>query len=208
MIKIKDLGLIDFNEAWAIQNRYVDEVILSKEKNFLLLCEHPSVLTLGRLADRRHILSSDDELQRRHIEVISINRGGEVTLHSPGQLIIYPVVNLEKFGKDLHQYLYKLEQVGIDFLGLFGIVGERISGKTGVWIGNRKIISIGVGVRKWIAFHGMSVNISNDLDLFQMINPCGMKVAVTSVEKEKNCPISMGDVKEKITNIFQQQFRG
>ncbi|MEW5895277.1 MAG: lipoyl(octanoyl) transferase LipB [Candidatus Omnitrophota bacterium] len=205
-MEIKDLGLVAFDEAWKIQERCVNQAIEARDKCFLLLCEHPVVLTLGRLADRKHILLSDQELLRRNISVVPVNRGGEVTLHAPGQLVIYPIFNLENSGKDLHQYLHELEEVGIDFLRLFDIVGRRISGKTGVWIGEKKIISIGIGVRKWVAFHGMSINIAVDLNLFDVIHPCGMDVEMTSIEHEGKNSFSMEDAKKKIVNVFQQRF--
>lgn len=205
-MKIKDLGLIDYQEAWDVQKQCVDQVIKNPDCNFLLMCEHPSVLTLGRLADRSHILYSDVVLKEKGIRVLSIDRGGEVTLHTPGQLVIYPILNLERIGKDLHAYLYKLEQVGIDFLNLFGIMGGRVRGKTGVWIDKRKIMSVGVGVRKWVSFHGISININTDLSFFDMINPCGMEILMTSLAREKNCFIDMNEAKVKVVDVFEKVF--
>jgi lipoate-protein ligase B len=207
-MNVKDLGLIDYRQAWALQQEYVEKVVQDRDQGYLLLCEHPPVLTLGRLADRSHILYSENELQERRIAIIPIDRGGEVTLHAPGQLVVYPIFNLESYGKDLHHYLHKLEDAGIDFLTLFGIVGNRISGKTGVWVGDQKVMSIGIGVRKWVSFHGIAMNVNTDLALFRLIRPCGMDVQTTSVSRELNCPVEMADAKEKMVVVFKKIFGG
>lgn len=206
MISIQDLGLIDYQNAWDIQRKYVDDVISGRIHHALLLCEHPPVLTLGRLADPGHILFNEDILKDRGINVISVDRGGEVTLHAPGQLILYPILNLDGLGRDLHRYLYQLEQVGIDFLKLFGIVGKRVSGKTGVWIDDKKIMSIGIGVRKWVSFHGLGINIHTDLSLFRLIRPCGLDVDMTSLDRQIQDVPDMVKVKNIITDIFKKEF--
>lgn len=203
---IKDLGLIDYREGLGVQQQYVNEVIKHRDQRFLLVCEHPLVLTLGRLADSSHIRLSESVLSTKKIAVVSTNRGGEVTLHAPGQIVVYPIIDLAQQGKDLHIYLHQLEQVGIDFLRLFDIMGERVSGKTGVWIGEKKIMSIGIGVRKWVSFHGFSVNINTNLNLFDMINPCGMTVTMTSLANEIGHVISMVDAKEKLEVILNNIF--
>jgi len=207
MISIQDLGLIDYQSAWDIQRQCVDDVIKGRRQHVLLICEHPPVLTLGRLADRSHILFNEEYLCRQGIRVIPVDRGGEVTLHAPGQLILYPILNLDKLGRDLHRYLHQLEQVGIDFLRLFGIVGKRVLGKTGVWIDDKKIMSIGIGVRKWVSFHGIGINIYTDLSCFQMIRPCGLEVEMTSLQRQIAGTIDMGKVKEMITDVFEREFR-
>lgn len=206
MLVIKDLGLINYHEAWDIQRSCVEDVIAERTKNVLLLCEHPAVLTLGRLADPTHILFPEAILKQRRIETVSVDRGGEVTLHAPGQLILYPILNLDGIGRDLHKYLYRLEQVGIDFLRLFGIVGKRIPGKTGVWVNDKKIMSIGIGVRKWVSFHGLGMNIHTDLSLFQTIRPCGLEVEMTSLDCQMQDAPVMDDVKKIITEIFKKEF--
>lgn len=205
-MEVKDLGLIDYQKAWDLQKQCVDEIVKGRKRGYLLLCEHPTVLTLGRLADRSHILFSKDILARQKVSVVPIDRGGEVTVHAPGQLVVYPILDLEKHGKDLHSYLHKLEQVGIDFLRLFDIMGDRMPEKTGVWVDSRKIMSVGIGVRRWISFHGISVNINTDLSLFGLIRPCGMEVEMTSIGQEKGCKVDMAAAKEKIVSIFQREF--
>lgn len=202
--RVKDLGLIDYQEAYGFQKRCVDEA-LNGGPQTLLLCEHPMVLTLGRLADEKNILLDDIKLNKRKIKVYHIDRGGEVTLHAPGQLVVYPILDLANFGKDLRRYLQKLEQVAIDLLGDFGIVANRFSGHTGVWIEGKKIVSIGIGVRKWISFHGLAINVNTDLEMFSMINPCGLDVKMTSIRAIK--PVAMAQVKERIVGHFCRIFQ-
>jgi lipoate-protein ligase B len=128
-------------------------------------------------------------------------------LHAPGQLIIYPILNLTHFGKDLRFYLRQLEQVAIDLLGDFDIVANRFPGQTGVWIGEYKIASIGIGVRKWTSFHGLAINVSTDLKLFSMIKPCGLNVAMTSMSEASGKTIDMKEVKGKIVELFFKKFQ-
>jgi len=207
MIEIRDLGLIAYERAYELQRRYVEKVVVNRGQNYLLICEHPLVLTLGRLADRKHIVCPENRIEGSGISIVPVDRGGDVTLHAPGQLIAYPILNLENFDKDLHQYLFRLEQVGIDFLRLFDIVGVRVSGKTGVWIDGRKIMSIGVGVRKWVSYHGIGLNINTDLALFQMIRPCGMDVVMTSLEHETGSGIYLDQAKEMFIRVFKEEFK-
>ena len=204
--RVKDLGLIDYKRAYILQKECVDE-LLGGGFQSLLLCEHPVVLTLGRLADEKNNLISEDELIKRGIKVHHIDRGGDITLHAPGQLVIYPIWNLTDFGKDLRCYLHRLEQVAIDLLGDFDIVVSRLSGQTGVWAGERKIASIGIGVRKWISFHGLAINVNMDLDLFSMIKPCGLDVEMTSISEIKKKTVHMQKVKERIVDHFCRNFR-
>ena len=204
--RVKDLGLIDYKRAYILQKECVDE-LLGGGFQSLLLCEHPVVLTLGRLADEKNNLISEDELIKRGIKVHHIDRGGDITLHAPGQLVIYPILNLTDFGKDLRRYLHRLEQVAIDLLGDFDIVGSRVSGQTGVWTGERKIASIGIGVRKWISFHGLAINVNMDLDLFSMIKPCGLDVEMTSISEIKKKTVHMQKVKERIVDHFCRNFQ-
>lgn len=203
--RICDLGCLDYQDAYRRQKQAVAEVAAGAQP-VIFLCEHPAVLTLGRLADRRYILASADELQRRGIEVVDIDRGGEVTLHAPGQLVVYPILNLKEFGQNLRLYLQQLEQVAIDFLKEFDILADRISGRTGAWVGDKKIASIGVGVRKWVSFHGLAVNVNTDLDLFRLIQPCGLDVMMTSAAAIRKQTIDMLKAKQTMAKIIQRQF--
>lgn len=203
--RISDLGLIDYAKACAIQKSQVAAVIQGGAQT-LILCEHPSVLTLGRLADGRHLLLSKEEIGFRGISVVPIDRGGDVTLHAPGQLVIYPILDLNNFGRDLRGYLFHLEQVAIDFLGSFDIVACRFPGQTGAWVGDKKIASIGVGVRKWVSFHGIAINISTDLTLFSMIKPCGLDARMTSLLDLTGIKVEMAEAKHRAVASFRNVF--
>ncbi|MCR4336216.1 MAG: lipoyl(octanoyl) transferase LipB [Candidatus Omnitrophica bacterium] len=202
---IRDLGLIDYQAAYTLQKQCVEDVLQGGAQK-ILLCEHPSVLTLGRLAQEGYILFPKDELARRGVEVHHIDRGGEVTLHSPGQLVVYPILDLRNYQKDLKEYLSKLEQVAIDFLKGFDIVADRNPGKTGVWVGDHKIMSVGVAVKKWVTFHGLALNINTDLNLFSLIKPCGLDVQMVSLEKLLGKKVEMVAVKEKFVQAFCLEF--
>ena len=204
--RVKDLGLVDYAEAYALQKQCVND-LLKGGLQTLLLCEHPPVLTLGRLTDENNLLIAKEDLAKQGVTIHPIDRGGDITLHAPGQLVIYPILNLANFGKDLRRYLHGLEQVAIDLLGSFDIVASRFSGQTGVWVGEEKIASIGIGVRKWVSFHGLAVNVNTDLTLFSMIQPCGLKVKMTSVAEIKKSAIDMAEAKKKMTECFCKIFQ-
>lgn len=203
--QVTNLGLIDYHKAYSLQKEAVDH-ILKGGPQVLFLCEHPIVITLGRLGEKSNIFFPKEELKKRDIEIVSIDRGGDVTLHAPGQLVAYPIFNLLQYGKDLHLFMYKLEQVAIDLLADFDIVANRIPGRRGVWVRERKIASIGIGVRKWISFHGLGLNINTDLNLFSMIKPCGLDVVMTSVRDIHKKDINMDEAKRKIVNCFERHF--
>ncbi len=203
--RVQDLGLIEYNQAYKIQKQCVEKV-LQEGHQYLILCEHLPVLTLGRLATRENILWSQKEIEKKGIKVWDIDRGGEVTLHSPGQLVIYPIFDLNYFGKDLKSYLYKLEKVAIDLLNNFGIVASRIDGKRGIWVAERKIVSLGIGVRKWVAFHGMAINVHTDLKLFSSIKPCGLDVPMTSMKELTGQEVDFVAVKKMAIQCFVNVF--
>lgn len=200
-MQIIDLGRVDYATAYQMQKEAVDQV-LSGASERVFLCEHPSVLTLGRMADERYILASRPELSQKGIDIVCVDRGGQVTLHAFGQLVVYPIVDLKKRGKGLKEYLYDLEELAIGFLESYAIRSSRNPGKTGVWVGNKKIVSIGIGAKKWVTFHGLGINISTDLDLFSLINPCGLGVEMTSVENILKQPVDFKQAKEKFAAIF------
>ena len=203
--RIKDLGVIGYQEAYALQRDLASQVAAGGLPT-LLLCEHLCVVTLGRMSHDENILLPKEAILKNNIAIHAIDRGGDVTLHSPGQLVAYPIFNLKNFGKDLKKYLNKLEQVVIDLLNEFDIVGTRLPGHTGVWVGKKKIASLGIGVKKWVAFHGVSVNVSNHLELFSMIRPCGLDVEVTSIEENIQSSVKMDLVKTLILKSFQENF--
>lgn len=193
---VKDLGLIAYQDAYKIQMEAVQAVI-GGAPNTIFFCEHPAVLTLGRMAAEQNILVAHEELEKRKVELAKIDRGGEVTLHNPGQMVVYPILNLNEYGRDLRAYLHKLEQVAIDLLGDFDILARRIEGQRGVWVKNRKIASIGVGVKKWVSYHGIAINVCNDLTQFSLIRPCGLDVQMASMESLKEVKVPMPEVKQR-----------
>jgi lipoate-protein ligase B len=202
--EVRDLGLIDYDAAYRIQKEAAARVIKGGCP-VLLLCEHPSVITLGRLAREANVLNRE-AIAVKDIRIVSIDRGGDVTLHAPGQLVVYPILSLENFKKDVRWYLHQLEQVAIDLLMSFGIVADRISGKTGVWVGGEKIVSLGIGVKRWVTFHGLGINVHTDLGLFDLIKPCGLDVRMTSMANVQGEPFDMGGVKERLVECFSREF--
>ncbi len=205
LCQIKDLGLVDYQEAYCIQQETVGQVI-NGQSHTLILCEHHPVFTLGSLATEQNFLFARGDIEKKGATILKTNRGGEVTFHGPGQLVIYPIFRLSDFSKDLKVYLNQLEQVAIDLLQHFGIVANRISGQRGVWVGWDKIASIGIGVRKWVSFHGMSINVNTDLSYFEMIKPCGLNVAMTTMAKLKGKEIDLKQVKKEVVACFGRHF--
>jgi lipoate-protein ligase B len=172
----------------------------------LVLCEHPKIVTLGQKSHEENLLLSRDELVRQGFEIMLIDRGGDVTLHAPGQLVIYPIINLKRAGLDLKAYLRKLEQVAVDLLADFGIVAAGSDDRRGVWVGNNKIASIGIGIKRWVTYHGMSVNVSTDLELYRAIRPCGLDVRMTSIERIVGSAPSMTEVMAGVEQHFKKGF--
>jgi lipoate-protein ligase B len=171
--------------------------------DLLILLEHPLVITFGRKSKRENLLWSEETLKGAGIECLVSRRGGDITLHGPGQLVGYPIVDLSHYQKDLHRFLRQLEQVLIHTLADFGLRGVTVPGKTGVWINGNKIASIGLAVRQWVSYHGFALNIDNDLDMFRAIVPCGLAdVTMTSMRRELGCPVDMNAVTEGVIHHF------
>lgn len=200
---VEDWGLIDYWEGYERQKACVQAVINGAEDR-LLLCEHPAVLTLGRMTNPDSLLYQREDIEKRGVLVIPVDRGGDVTLHAPGQLIVYPIFNLNKREKSLKAYMEKLEEVAVDLLKNFGILAISIPGKRGVFVGSDKIISIGVGVRKWVTYHGLGINVNTDLSLFNLIKPCGLDVRMTSMQKLKGHVVRIPDIKVEVVNLFKR----
>lgn len=176
------LGRVDYEAAELLQNHLRDARIAGRIPDVLLLVEHPPVLTIGRGGNVNNVLASRQALDSMRIRTHTIGRGGDVTYHGPGQIVGYPIMDLRERGRDVHRYLYNLEEVFIRLLRQWGIVGNRVKGATGVWVGNKKILAIGIGVRKWVTLHGFAFNVSPDLTHFQLIRPCGFEAEqVTSL---------------------------
>lgn len=194
-MKIDWLGRIDYQAGLRIQEERLENCLNHGEESVVLL-EHEPVYTIGRLPDK----SSLRVVARLPYPVFETNRGGQATYHGPGQLVGYPILDLRARGRDLHCYLRKLEDLLIDLLNEFGIMGARVEGKTGVWVEDRKIASIGVGVRKWVTMHGFALNVASDLSGFSSIIPCGLPgVKMTSVSMESANEISLETVREKMS---------
>jgi lipoate-protein ligase B len=185
-LRVENLGLRSYGEVLEIQRelrrRRIEGALA---EDVLLLVEHPPVVTLGRGTRTSSLPLAPQALERRGVEVFEVERGGDVTLHSPGQLVGYPVLDLRQHRQDLHWYLRSLEDVLIQALGGLGIEADRNPGRTGVWTAGRKIASIGVHVKQWVTLHGFALNVTTDLDLFDLIVPCGIpQVVMTSVAAE------------------------
>jgi lipoyl(octanoyl) transferase len=193
-MKIEWLSRIDYEMGLRIQDERLVSCLSTAAETVLLL-EHEPVYTIGRLPDKSSLRAAG----LLPYPVFETNRGGQATYHGPGQLVGYPILDLRVRGRDLHVYLRKLECLLIDFMADFGIGASRLEGKTGVWVEDRKIASIGVGVRKWVTMHGFALNVSSDLHGFQHITPCGIaNVQMTSVSRELGKEISLETIREKI----------
>jgi len=203
--RVFNLGLVDFKKALQFQKEIFQKIKNNYFNSALILCRHYPVITMGRQGSAENIKVSPLELRNRGIDMHEIERGGDVTYHGPGQLIAYPIFNLNYLKKDIHLFLRQLEGLVIDFLSDFGIKGLRYKGLTGVWIDKKKVASIGIAIRNWITFHGMSINIKkDDLDNFSLIKPCGMDIEMTSLETVLGKNIEIGQTKE----VFIHKFKG
>ena len=195
---IKDLQLVSYAEAFSLQQQLAEEVRCGAIPDTLLLLEHLPVYTIGRGGDAGNILDSA-------VEVLRINRGGDVTFHGPGQLVGYPLVNLARRGRDLHRYVQFLEEVLIRVAADFGVPAQRQPGRPGVWTTVGKLASIGVGMRRWTTMHGFALNVDVDLRWFEKINPCGMVgCPVTSLVAASGGPVALSEVKAKLNNCFAE----
>jgi lipoyl(octanoyl) transferase len=201
-IAVARLGTVDYAAALGLQDALVAARREDSIGDTLLLLEHPHAFTLGRGADERFLLE-----RRPDVPVFRVSRGGEVTYHGPGQLVAYPILKLEGRDRDIHLYLRRLEQVMIDALAPSGIAAGRREGRTGVWVGERKIGSIGVGIRRWVTLHGFALNVCTDLDYFAAIVPCGIAGCVmTSVERETGAAIGSERMAREIERCFASIF--
>jgi lipoyl(octanoyl) transferase len=206
--KLFDLGKIEFKEAWLLQKWIFQEIKSGVLDAALLVCRHEPVITLGRLAAKSSVLVPKDELEKRGIPVYSIERGGDATYHGPGQLTAYPIFNLNCFKRDIHFFLRQLEEVVIALNKDLHIKSYRRPGFTGVWTDVGKIASVGIAVKNWITFHGVSLNIkAEDLENFLLIRPCGMNIPMTSLETVSARKFEVDEVKEKLVGEFHNVFR-
>jgi len=206
-LKIVDLGTQPYEQVLVLQldlcrQRQHDEI-----PNTALIVEHPAVITLGARKSENKLLEGEETLRAKGIDIVHIGRGGGTTAHNPGQLVIYPIIKLKTLGLDVGSYVRSLEQIGIDLLAELAVESGRRKGFPGLWIGEKKIASIGVQLKKWVSFHGMAININNDLSIFNTIVPCGLDgVEMTSVEKETGKQADMPTVKEVLNRLILTQW--
>ncbi len=194
-IRLQALGRIGWQQAYARQKQAVREVLEGGSER-IFFCEHPTVITLGRSSRPGNLLVPEPQLEQRGIPLVRVDRGGDITLHTPGQLVSYPILDLRRRGRDLKAYLTQLEQALIDLLMDWNIPAVRRPPYTGVWAGERKIASLGIGVSKWITYHGIGLNVDPDLSLFALIRPCGLEVRMTSMRDILETDIDIRSVKQ------------
>ena len=222
-ILLQDLGLKDYKDTWDYQTKLLQEVVALKidnrrndnnniTPNHFLFVEHPHVYTLGKSGDPSNLLLNEAQLKAKGAVFYTINRGGDITYHGPGQLVGYPILDLENFFTDIHKYLRLLEEVIIATIAEYGLKGERSDGETGVWLGvgtpfARKICAMGIRTSRWVTMHGFALNVSPDLGYFDNIIPCGIRgKQVTSLEAELGEKIPLNEIKEKILTHFKNLF--
>ena len=202
-----DLGFIDYKEAWDLQQEIHKSRVSGEVDDFLLLLEHQNTYTLGKTAHKENLIGSEDYLMQNKISVYDIDRGGDITYHGPGQIVGYPIIDLNNWFKDTHKYLRALEEVIINTCSDYGLMSERNPKHTGVWIGDRKIAAIGIKVSRWVTMHGFAFNVNTDLNLFNGIIPCGIQdKSVTSLKLELNQEVSIHEVKAKLLKNFTKLF--
>ena len=223
-VQLLDLGLIDYKKAWDLQETLFNISIQDKIKirngeenisikNYILFCEHEHVFTLGKSGSIANLLLDEAGLEKEHATYYKINRGGDITYHGPGQIVVYPIFDLDQFFTDIHKYMRFLEEAVIQTLKDFGIEAGRVPGLTGVWIEGeteraRKICAMGVKSSRWVTMHGIGFNVNSDLSYFSHIIPCGIDdKAVTSMQQELGKPLSMSEVTNVLKQKLADQFR-
>ncbi len=219
----KDIGLIEYKDAWLFQEKFFNEILEIKSKNrnegteittknHLIFCEHPHVYTLGKSGNKENLLVNEEYLKSRGASFYKTNRGGDITYHGPGQIVGYPVFDLDNFFNDIGKYLRFLEEVIILTLKEYGLSGERSKGETGVWLDvgkptARKICAMGVKTSRWVSMHGFAFNLNTDLSYFENIIPCGINdKKVTSLEKEMGHKIDVDHAKSLIKSNLERVF--
>jgi lipoyl(octanoyl) transferase len=225
-IIFRDLGIMDYKACWDYQEKLFNEIVSQKTinrdlpagevkptQNYLLFVEHPHVYTLGKSGDEKNLLVNENQLKEKEASYYKINRGGDITYHGPGQLVAYPILDLDNFFTDIHKYLRLLEETIILTLKEYGIESGRSNGETGVWLDAddklkaRKICAMGVRCSRWVTMHGWGFNVNSNLDYFSNIIPCGINdKAVTSLNKEIGRDVDMTEIKAKLKKNFSTLF--
>ena len=193
-----------YEKIWALQKELQKKVIEERAQSYLILTQHPAVITLGKSGSYENLLLSKNELSKKNIQFFEVDRGGDITYHGPGQLVGYPILNLEHFKKDIHWYLRQLEQSIIETLEEYNILASRIESLTGVWIQKKKICAIGIKTTRWVTMHGFALNVTNDLNPFQSIIPCGIQdKGITSISEQVGNIIPI----EEVIKVFLEKFK-
>ncbi len=217
-LKFSDWGLIPYSEAYEKQKELFDQTIQRKyenkeQQNTVIFCEHPHVITIGKNGLFSNLLFPENLLKEKNVELYHVDRGGDITYHGPGQLVGYPILDLESLHLGLKEYIFRMESAIISLLATYGVEGERLEGATGVWLDTkkngkaRKICAIGVRSSRFVTMHGFALNINTDLNYFQLINPCGfVDKGVTSLEKELQATVDMNQVKNRLKEMFVEEF--
>ena len=222
-INVYDLGVLDYKKALNFQEKKLQEIIDIKRTNrnenssietpnYFLFVEHPPVITLGKSGQEKNLLLTKEELERKKIQYFNTNRGGDITFHGYGQIVGYPVIDLENFYTDINRYLRTLEEIVISTLNFYKISSQRSSGETGVWLepnspNSRKICAIGVKTSRWVTMHGFALNVDTDLRYYDYIIPCGIRgKGITSINKEVKKIVSINEVKEKLLENLKKTF--
>jgi lipoyl(octanoyl) transferase len=206
---VQRLGLVAYSDALELQKQLVEHRRADNVPDQLLLLQHPPVITLGVKSrnDRSHVLESAERLAERGIELLETGRGGDVTYHGPGQLVGYPIIDLNPDRRDVHRYVRDLEDVLIRAVARFGIEATRSPGLTGVWVGDSKLAAIGVRIARWITSHGFALNVATNLEHFGLIVPCGIAdKGVTSIDELTGRPVLMSDVETAVVASFAAVF--
>jgi len=217
-IEFQDWGLVEYNEAWAKQDKLFSATIDTKMQgqsttNYLVFCEHPHVYTLGKSGDEQNLLLNMIQLQAKNAVFVHSNRGGDITYHGPGQVVGYPIFDLDNFELGLKSYIFKIEEAIIQTLKQYNIPSTRLEGSTGVWLevdtpACRKICAIGVRSSRFVTMHGFALNVNTQLEYFDYIHPCGfLDKGVTSMEKELGQKVDMNELKERLRKYIEEQFR-
>ncbi len=219
-VNFRDLGRVRYKQAWELQEELFNSVIEAKSSNalikpqYLLFCEHEPVYTLGKSGKAQNLLIAEHVCKSKHIDYYPIDRGGDITYHGPGQLVAYPIIDMEAFGIGVKSYIHKLEDVVIETLRHYDIVGEKDEKAMGVWIDanhpgkTRKICAIGVRASRFVTMHGLALNVNTDLQYFNYINPCGFTDrGVTSMQKELGREIDFAEVSARMKQAFREQFQ-
>jgi lipoate-protein ligase B len=206
-MNIRDCGLADYRQILQLQQLLSEKRQQNEIPDTVLIVEHHAVITFGARQSFNRLLVDREDLAQKHIDVVDVRRGGGTTAHNPGQLVFYPILNLQKTGLAINEYIRELEAIGAELLEQLNVHSTRRKGAPGLWVGERKIASIGVRVSRYITYHGMAINIQNDLSIFDFIVPCGLEnVEMTSVLKETGKHHSMDQIKQKLAEMLTEHF--